>query len=147
MDKIYFFFINTQSIIELFTQEIIRSELNLDPIRVRVQQKMMIGKDRDDLPKNGANYTALTPLWFIERAPPENLWSTDPSTTRGSRLIYQPWNHGNIQLVYIVAQTNLSNRINEATGIYLQHIQSLLLMKPVCITTLTRQQLSLNPLL
>lgn len=25
-------------------------------------------RDIDDLPKNHANYTALTPLWFIERA-------------------------------------------------------------------------------
>lgn len=28
----------------------------------------MAGKDIDDLPKNAANYTALTPLWFLERA-------------------------------------------------------------------------------
>ena len=28
----------------------------------------MVGRDIDDLPKNGANYTALTPLWFLERA-------------------------------------------------------------------------------
>ena len=26
------------------------------------------GRDIDDLPKNSANYTALTPLWFLERA-------------------------------------------------------------------------------
>ncbi|CAA7388962.1 unnamed protein product [Spirodela intermedia] len=25
-------------------------------------------RDIDDLPKNAANYTALTPLWFLERA-------------------------------------------------------------------------------
>jgi len=25
-------------------------------------------KDIDELPKNAANYTALTPLWFLERA-------------------------------------------------------------------------------
>ncbi|KAB1213870.1 Acetate/butyrate--CoA ligase AAE7, peroxisomal [Morella rubra] len=28
----------------------------------------MLGKDIDDLPKNAANYTALTPLWFLDRA-------------------------------------------------------------------------------
>ncbi|XP_054807414.1 acetate--CoA ligase CCL3-like [Prosopis cineraria] len=28
----------------------------------------MVGRDIDDLPKNAANYTALTPLWFLERA-------------------------------------------------------------------------------
>ncbi|XP_040986701.1 acetate/butyrate--CoA ligase AAE7, peroxisomal [Juglans microcarpa x Juglans regia] len=28
----------------------------------------MAGKDIDDLPKNAANYMALTPLWFLERA-------------------------------------------------------------------------------
>ncbi|CAM8889547.1 unnamed protein product [Rhodiola kirilowii] len=28
----------------------------------------MEAKDIDDLPKNAANYTALTPLWFLERA-------------------------------------------------------------------------------
>ncbi|KAK6925344.1 AMP-binding enzyme, C-terminal domain [Dillenia turbinata] len=28
----------------------------------------MAERDIDDLPKNGANYTALTPLWFLERA-------------------------------------------------------------------------------
>ncbi|GAV70880.1 AMP-binding domain-containing protein/DUF4009 domain-containing protein [Cephalotus follicularis] len=28
----------------------------------------MVGRDIDDLPKNAANYTALTPLWFVERA-------------------------------------------------------------------------------
>ncbi|KAB1213871.1 Acetate/butyrate--CoA ligase AAE7, peroxisomal [Morella rubra] len=27
-----------------------------------------LGKDIDDLPKNAANYTALTPLWFLDRA-------------------------------------------------------------------------------
>ncbi|PKH94101.1 hypothetical protein CRG98_049762, partial [Punica granatum] len=27
-----------------------------------------MARDIDDLPKNGANYTALTPLWFLERA-------------------------------------------------------------------------------
>lgn len=27
-----------------------------------------MGRDIDDLPKNAANYTALTPLWFLERA-------------------------------------------------------------------------------
>lgn len=29
---------------------------------------MSIERDIDDLPKNSANYTALTPLWFLERA-------------------------------------------------------------------------------
>lgn len=29
----------------------------------------MVGeRDIDDLPKNAANYTALTPLWFLDRA-------------------------------------------------------------------------------
>ncbi|KAB1213872.1 Acetate/butyrate--CoA ligase AAE7, peroxisomal [Morella rubra] len=28
----------------------------------------MVGRDVDDLPKNAANYTALTPLWFLDRA-------------------------------------------------------------------------------
>ncbi|CAL0309256.1 unnamed protein product [Lupinus luteus] len=30
--------------------------------------EMMVGCDIDDLPKNDANFTALTPLWFLERA-------------------------------------------------------------------------------
>jgi acyl-CoA synthetase (AMP-forming)/AMP-acid ligase II len=29
---------------------------------------MVMKKDIDELPKNEANYTALTPLWFLERA-------------------------------------------------------------------------------
>ncbi|KAJ1380613.1 Glycoside hydrolase, family 3, N-terminal, partial [Sesbania bispinosa] len=29
---------------------------------------MVMGRDIDDLPKNDANFTALTPLWFLERA-------------------------------------------------------------------------------
>ncbi|XP_029129826.1 acetate/butyrate--CoA ligase AAE7, peroxisomal [Cajanus cajan] len=29
---------------------------------------MTMGRDIDDLPKNDANHTALTPLWFLERA-------------------------------------------------------------------------------
>ncbi|XP_019181069.1 PREDICTED: acetate/butyrate--CoA ligase AAE7, peroxisomal [Ipomoea nil] len=29
---------------------------------------MVMERDIDDLPKNAANYTALTPLWFLERA-------------------------------------------------------------------------------
>lgn len=29
---------------------------------------MVMQRDIDDLPKNAANYTALTPLWFLERA-------------------------------------------------------------------------------
>nr|AJT39808.1 hypothetical protein [Lupinus angustifolius] len=29
---------------------------------------MTVARDIDDLPKNAANYTALTPLWFVERA-------------------------------------------------------------------------------
>lgn len=29
---------------------------------------MAVRRDIDDLPKNDANYTALTPLWFLERA-------------------------------------------------------------------------------
>lgn len=29
---------------------------------------MVAERDIDDLPKNAANYTALTPLWFLERA-------------------------------------------------------------------------------
>ncbi|KAL6343945.1 hypothetical protein AAG906_027717 [Vitis piasezkii] len=29
---------------------------------------MVVERDIDDLPKNAANYTALTPLWFLERA-------------------------------------------------------------------------------
>ncbi|KAJ7980342.1 CoA ligase [Quillaja saponaria] len=28
---------------------------------------MVVARDIDDLPKNAANYTALTPLWFLER--------------------------------------------------------------------------------
>ncbi|WCJ23392.1 Acetate--CoA ligase CCL3 [Euphorbia peplus] len=28
----------------------------------------MVARDIDDLPKNAANYTALTPLWFLDRA-------------------------------------------------------------------------------
>lgn len=27
-----------------------------------------MGQDIDDLPKNAANFTALTPLWFLDRA-------------------------------------------------------------------------------
>lgn len=30
--------------------------------------EMVVERDIDDLPKNNANYTALTPLWFLERA-------------------------------------------------------------------------------
>ncbi|KAL9407671.1 hypothetical protein AB3S75_046248 [Citrus x aurantiifolia] len=44
---------------------------------------MMVGKDRDDLPKNGANYTALTPLWFIERA--ATVYPTRKSVVHGSK--------------------------------------------------------------
>ena len=31
-------------------------------------EKMVVERDIDDLPKNAANYTALTPLWLLERA-------------------------------------------------------------------------------
>lgn len=44
---------------------------------------MAIGGDIDDLPKNSANYTALTPLWFLERA--ALVHPSRPSVIHGSR--------------------------------------------------------------
>ena len=43
----------------------------------------MVGKDIDDLPKNAANYTALTPLWFLERV--ATVHPTRTSIVHGSR--------------------------------------------------------------
>ncbi|KAI9084258.1 hypothetical protein K1719_033765 [Acacia pycnantha] len=43
----------------------------------------MVGGDIDDLPKNAANYTALTPLWFLERA--ATVHPTRTSVVHGSR--------------------------------------------------------------
>ncbi|XP_028756694.1 acetate/butyrate--CoA ligase AAE7, peroxisomal [Neltuma alba] len=43
----------------------------------------MVGGDIDDLPKNAANYTALTPLWFLERA--ALVHPTRTSVVHGSR--------------------------------------------------------------
>ncbi|KAE8714220.1 Acetate/butyrate--CoA ligase AAE7, peroxisomal [Hibiscus syriacus] len=40
-------------------------------------------RDIDDLPKNAANYTALTPLWFLERA--ATVHPTRKSVVHGSR--------------------------------------------------------------
>ncbi|KAE8724114.1 Acetate/butyrate--CoA ligase AAE7, peroxisomal [Hibiscus syriacus] len=40
-------------------------------------------RDIDDLPKNAANYTALTPLWFLERA--ATVHSTRKAVVHGSR--------------------------------------------------------------
>lgn len=34
----------------------------------RASEMGRVEEDIDDLPKNDANYTALTPLWFLERA-------------------------------------------------------------------------------
>ncbi|KAK7412853.1 hypothetical protein VNO78_04533 [Psophocarpus tetragonolobus] len=45
--------------------------------------EMGVEKDIDDLPKNDANYTALTPLWFLERA--ALVHSTRTSLVHGSR--------------------------------------------------------------
>ncbi|KAK4283418.1 hypothetical protein QN277_000368 [Acacia crassicarpa] len=42
----------------------------------------MVGGDIDDLPKNAANYTALTPLWFLERA--ATVHPTRTSVVHGS---------------------------------------------------------------
>lgn len=42
-------------------------------------------EDIDDLPKNPANYTALTPLWFLERA--ATVHPNRPSVIHG-RLRY-----------------------------------------------------------
>lgn len=36
--------------------------------RVLLEMAMSRNVDIDDLPKNAANYTALTPLWFLDRA-------------------------------------------------------------------------------
>ncbi|EXB55742.1 Acetate/butyrate--CoA ligase AAE7 [Morus notabilis] len=44
---------------------------------------MAVGRDIDDLPKNDANYTALTPMWFLERA--ATVHPTKPSLVHGSR--------------------------------------------------------------
>lgn len=44
---------------------------------------MVVGRDIDDLPKNAANYTALTPLWFLERA--AVVHPTRKSVVHGSR--------------------------------------------------------------
>ncbi|OIW17682.1 hypothetical protein TanjilG_29032 [Lupinus angustifolius] len=44
---------------------------------------MTVARDIDDLPKNAANYTALTPLWFVERA--AQVHPTRKSIIHGSR--------------------------------------------------------------
>ncbi|WJX28659.1 Acetate/butyrate--CoA ligase aae7, peroxisomal [Trifolium repens] len=44
---------------------------------------MSIRKDIDELPKNAANYTALTPLWFLERV--AKVHPTRKSIIHGSR--------------------------------------------------------------
>ncbi|KAG4990359.1 hypothetical protein JHK87_023816 [Glycine soja] len=44
---------------------------------------MGVGRDIDDLPKNNANHTALTPLWFLERA--ALVHPTRTSVVHGSR--------------------------------------------------------------
>ncbi|GAU13777.1 hypothetical protein TSUD_82860 [Trifolium subterraneum] len=44
---------------------------------------MSIRKDIDELPKNAANYTALTPLWFLERV--AKVHPTRKSLIHGSR--------------------------------------------------------------
>ena len=44
---------------------------------------MAVGKDIDDLPKNAANYMALTPLWLLDRA--AVVHPTRPSVIHGSR--------------------------------------------------------------
>lgn len=43
---------------------------------------MAAGRDIDDLPKNEANYTALTPMWFLERA--ATVHPTRTSVVHGS---------------------------------------------------------------
>ncbi|CAK8532111.1 unnamed protein product [Lathyrus sativus] len=43
----------------------------------------MVARDIDELPKNAANYTALTPLWFLERA--AKVHPTRKSLIYGSR--------------------------------------------------------------
>ncbi|MED6130351.1 Acetate/butyrate--CoA ligase aae7, peroxisomal [Stylosanthes scabra] len=43
----------------------------------------MVVRDIDELPKNSANYTALTPLWFLERA--AQVHPTRASLIHGSR--------------------------------------------------------------
>ncbi|QCD78834.1 fatty-acyl-CoA synthase [Vigna unguiculata] len=50
--------------------------------------------DIDDLPKNAANYTALTPLWFLERA--ATVHPTRKSLIHGSRRYphQQTYHHG-----------------------------------------------------
>ncbi|CAN4094960.1 unnamed protein product [Withania somnifera] len=51
----------------------------------------MTDRDIDDLPRNAANYTALTPLWFLDRAatvfPNRKSLIHAPLSTRGIRLI------------------------------------------------------------
>ncbi|KAK8661810.1 hypothetical protein V6N13_091404 [Hibiscus sabdariffa] len=42
-------------------------------------------RDIDDLPKNAANYTALTPLWFLERA--ATVHPTRKAVVHGSRRL------------------------------------------------------------
>lgn len=44
---------------------------------------MVTKLDIDDLPKNAANYTALTPLWFLQRA--AQVHPTRKSVIHGSR--------------------------------------------------------------
>lgn len=52
--------------------------------------KEMVGaRDIDELPKNAANYTALTPLWFLERA--AQVHPTRNSLIHGSR--HYTWQH------------------------------------------------------
>lgn len=46
-------------------------------------------KDIDDLPKNSANYMALTPMWFLERA--ATVHPTRASVVHGSRTY--TWQH------------------------------------------------------
>jgi len=49
----------------------------------RKRQRLVEMVDIDQLPKNAANYTALTPLWFLERA--ATVHPTRNSLIHGSR--------------------------------------------------------------
>ena len=50
---------------------------------------MAVERDIDDLPKNAANYTALTPLWFLERA--ALVHPNRKSVVHGS--LHYTWHH------------------------------------------------------
>jgi len=50
---------------------------------VRRKRERVVEMDIDQLPKNAANYTALTPLWFLERA--ATVHPTRNSLIHGSR--------------------------------------------------------------